>query len=175
MYPVARSSQDIVTRSQGACRRADDTDASLERFPAVPSPAVLGVMVRRIREPARPCTRRRREAGGQSLVEFAISLPVLLLLLAVAYVGWQAVHRHRPQRRRPRRCGHRGQRRAQGRRLLEPGGHRRHHRGERRAALDRLQHGRLRDHVRLVVRGPPPRAGGEPDQRRDGGGHGAVE
>jgi Flp pilus assembly protein TadG len=25
-------------------------------------------------------------------VEFAISLPVLLLLLAVAYVGWQAVH-----------------------------------------------------------------------------------
>ncbi|MGH7746747.1 MAG: TadE/TadG family type IV pilus assembly protein [Candidatus Dormibacteria bacterium] len=49
-------------------------------------------MVRATCDPARPCTRRHREAGGQSLVEFALSLPVLILLLAVAYVGWQAMH-----------------------------------------------------------------------------------
>jgi Flp pilus assembly protein TadG len=49
-------------------------------------------MVRNVPGRSRSCTRRRREAGGQSLVEFAISLPVLILMLALAYVGWQAVH-----------------------------------------------------------------------------------
>ncbi len=48
-------------------------------------------MVHPRRVAARPRSRCRR-ARGQSLVEFAISLPVLLLLLALAYVGWQAVH-----------------------------------------------------------------------------------
>ncbi|HEY2702668.1 MAG TPA: TadE/TadG family type IV pilus assembly protein [Candidatus Dormibacteraeota bacterium] len=49
-------------------------------------------MVRNLPGRSRPWTRRRREAGGQSLVEFAVSMPVLILLLALAYVGWQALH-----------------------------------------------------------------------------------
>ena len=43
-----------------------------------------------IRLCARP---RRRRARGQSLVEMAIVLPVMISMLALAYTGWDAIHR----------------------------------------------------------------------------------
>ncbi len=83
--------RDFVTHSPVCCGEGASILTLAGRFPVVPNRSV-GVVVAELPGRSRLCTGRRHQAGGQSLVEFAISLPVLCLLLAVAYVGWQAVH-----------------------------------------------------------------------------------